>query len=145
MRRIQSVRSGLGSGKGSGYKNIIAPDSSIHSQSAKGISQPQKVSPVFFRPPQTNFTNYTIGTAFFEGATRGKSLNMSIVDTPKETLLVGYGWAVYGAKDKETGKVTYYSGWRGYSSTTSKQLSQTGIMVKADKTEATARRLSDSI
>jgi hypothetical protein len=59
--------------------------------------------------------------------THGKSNSMEIVNTPKNTLLVGYGWAVYGKRDKATGEVTFYKGWDGYSRTTSKQLSQAGL------------------
>jgi len=36
-------RKGLGKGQGKGYKNIQQWDSPIHSQSAKGIKQPQKI------------------------------------------------------------------------------------------------------
>ena len=36
-------RKGLGKGKGMGYKNLAGMDSRIHSQSAKGIKQPQKI------------------------------------------------------------------------------------------------------
>jgi len=73
------------------------------------------------------YTNSKMGRAFFAGETEGKSLHIKIVDTPDETLLVGYGWAVYGARDKATGMTTYYEGWRGYSPTTSKQLTQMGM------------------
>jgi hypothetical protein len=97
------------------------------------------------RAEQGQHTNRTIGNAFFRGATHGRANNMKIVDTPTETLLVGYNWAVYGARNKATGRVTYYKGWRGYSSTTSKQLGQTGLMTNADDISDTARRLSDSI
>ena len=39
-----SIRKGLGKGKGTGYKNLMGNDSKIHSQSAKGVKQPQKVN-----------------------------------------------------------------------------------------------------
>lgn len=40
------MRKGLGKGKGKGYKNILmGKDPKIHSQSAKGMKQPQKLSP----------------------------------------------------------------------------------------------------
>lgn len=74
-----------------------------------------------------SYTNISIGHAFFDGKTRGKSLHMEIVDKGDKTLLVGYGWAVYGSRDKKTGKVTFYKGWDGYSKTTSKHLSQTHL------------------
>jgi hypothetical protein len=36
-------RKGLGKGKGKGYKNIAPRDPKVHSQSARGIKQPQRV------------------------------------------------------------------------------------------------------
>ncbi len=39
------IRRGLGKGKGKGYKNLIPKDPKVHSMSAKGIKQPQKLSP----------------------------------------------------------------------------------------------------
>lgn len=33
-------------GKGKGYKNVLGYDPRIHSQSAKGIKQPQRISPM---------------------------------------------------------------------------------------------------
>ena len=37
----KSPRQGLGAGKGKGYKNIVGKDSAIHSQSSRGMKQPQ--------------------------------------------------------------------------------------------------------
>ena len=37
------MRKGLGKGKGRGYKNIAGKDPKVHSQSAKGMKQPQKI------------------------------------------------------------------------------------------------------
>jgi len=75
-----------------------------------------------------------VGQAFYEGrkltgGTRGNIKSLKIGD---HVYLIGYGWAIYGKHDLKTGKITYYSGWRGYSRTTSKHLSQTGIMHKHD-------------
>ena len=39
-------RKGMGKGKGKGYKNIIGKDPTVHSQSAQGRKQPQKISPI---------------------------------------------------------------------------------------------------
>lgn len=39
------VRKGMGKGRGKGFKNLIPRDSKTHSNSAKGIKQPQKLSP----------------------------------------------------------------------------------------------------
>lgn len=41
-------RKGMGKGKGKGYKNIQGRDSRIHSQSAKGMKQPQKIGRLDF-------------------------------------------------------------------------------------------------
>jgi hypothetical protein len=38
-----TTRKGLGLGTGSGYRNIIPPDPRVHSQSAKGVKQPQRI------------------------------------------------------------------------------------------------------
>jgi len=37
-----ATRKGMMVGKGSGYKNVIGKDPMVHSQSAKGIKQPQR-------------------------------------------------------------------------------------------------------
>jgi hypothetical protein len=39
------TRQGMGKGQGKGFKNIIGKDPMVHSQSAKGMKQPQKVPP----------------------------------------------------------------------------------------------------
>jgi len=38
------MRKGMGKGKGKGYKNLVGVDSRIHSMSAKGVKQPQKLN-----------------------------------------------------------------------------------------------------
>jgi len=43
VRRVRAVRRGLGKGRGKGYKNIMGKDPVVHSQSAKGMKQPQRV------------------------------------------------------------------------------------------------------
>ncbi len=43
-------RNGMGTGTGKGYKNILGNDRTIHSQSARGIKQPQKVNVMNLRP-----------------------------------------------------------------------------------------------
>jgi hypothetical protein len=69
---------------------------------------------------------------------------MKIVDSPDKTLLVGYNWAVYGSRDKNTGEVTFFKGWSGYSTTTSKQLSVTGLR-EAHNVSEKAPRLGDMV
>jgi len=41
---IKMRRKGLMKGKGKGYKNVIGKDPYVHSQSARGIKQPQKIN-----------------------------------------------------------------------------------------------------
>jgi hypothetical protein len=45
-------RRGLGKGKGSGYKNLIPKDPGVHSQSSRGIKQPQLL-PAYISPFKT--------------------------------------------------------------------------------------------
>ncbi len=61
---------------------------------------------------------------FKRGATSGKSSRMEIQELRKDgefrgTILVGYGWAVYGHRTPNGNKVTVFSDWHGYSNTTS--------------------------
>ena len=42
---VKKMRKGMGRGRGKGYKNIQGGDPKVHSQSAKGRKQPQKLSP----------------------------------------------------------------------------------------------------
>lgn len=72
---------------------------------------------------------------FSNGAQRGQSNRMSILrGNNGETFLIDYGWAVIGERLKN-GKVIAYTGWKGYSSTTSRHVN----IVKryADKEENT--------
>jgi apolipoprotein D and lipocalin family protein len=46
------MRRGLGVGKGSGYHNIIPRDPMVHSQSAKGVKQPQSFFGLFMAKPE---------------------------------------------------------------------------------------------
>ena len=45
------ARRGKGRGQGKGYKNIMGKDPSVHSQSAKGMKQPQRVTIPLMRVP----------------------------------------------------------------------------------------------
>ena len=71
-------------------------------------------------------TNSEVGRAFFPGRTR-RSKHINAIRIGDKIFLVGYDWAIYGENDLRIGKITYYSGWYGYSRTTSKHLSETGI------------------
>jgi len=105
-------------------------ESHRHSLARQGIKTGRKLTGIGIGLPSIHYSSYTnvsIGDAFFSGKTEGSSLHMKIVDIGNKTLLVGYGHAVYGSRDKNTGEVTFYKGWDGYSRTTSKQLSQTGL------------------
>ena len=41
-----SIRKGYGKGKGKGYTNLMGNDSKIHSQSARGVKQPQRLGAI---------------------------------------------------------------------------------------------------
>ena len=43
-RRVRAVRRGMGKGQGKGYKNLAGKDPMVHSQSARGMKQPQRVN-----------------------------------------------------------------------------------------------------
>lgn len=79
------------------------------------------------------YSQSELGKRFFDGATSGSASNVKIVETDDETLLVGYGHAVYAERDKQTGRVTYYKGWYGRSQSTSSQISKMRLSSKADK------------
>lgn len=89
-------------------------------------------------------TTRRIGEMFNEGATKGRSLNSEIVDRGNKTLLVDYGWAVLGERDKKSGRVTFYSGWDKYSTTTSKHIHQAGLR-QAPRIINEKKKLSDVI
>lgn len=85
--------------------------------------------------------NHTeLGHRFFRGESSGRSSNVILVETEDEILVVGYGWAVYAARDKETDETTYYSGWYGYTQSTSQQISKMGLS-KCDRTVDNKREI----
>ena len=43
------MRKGMGKGTGKGYKNMMGIDPKVHSQSARGIKQPQRINPIVKR------------------------------------------------------------------------------------------------
>lgn len=49
------MRKGMARGRGKGYKNIIGTDKRVHSMSAKGIKQPQRINPILNNPKQERF------------------------------------------------------------------------------------------
>lgn len=71
-------------------------------------------------------TQRELGRLFRQGATSGSASNVEIQDAENTTRLVGYGHAVYAIRFKSTGKVVGF-GWRGYSMSTSCQLTKLGI------------------
>ena len=53
-RRVRAVRRGMGKGQGKGYKNLAGKDPMVHSQSARGMKQPQRVNiPIQTKPKLT--------------------------------------------------------------------------------------------
>lgn len=83
-----------------------------------------------------------VGDAFRAGQEYSNNRNLKSVQRGHKLLLVGYGWAVYGEKDLNSGKTTYFKGWDKYSNTTSRHLGQTGIR-GAGVVSVKAPRLSD--
>jgi len=83
-----------------------------------------------------------LGRMFKEGATSGRTNNIRIINGKGKTYVVDYGWAILGSRDKKTGKITYYSGWDGYSPTTSKHISQLGLR-GADRVMKARKHLDD--
>jgi len=53
-RRIRSIRAGKGRGMGKGYKNLIPKDPKVHSESAMGRKQPQRIVGVPEPPKYTS-------------------------------------------------------------------------------------------
>jgi hypothetical protein len=86
-----------------------------------------------------------LGDMFFAGRTSGTSNRSQIVNGKNFTYLVDYGWAVLAMRNKKTGKVTYFSGWDKYSTTTSKHISQFGLRHRAHKTVNKKRQLSEGV
>lgn len=68
-----------------------------------------------------------LGRRFWTGETRGQSARTKIVDRGDYTYLVDYDWAVLGKRSKRTGLVSFYSGWYGYSPSTSRHIRRTNL------------------
>lgn len=70
----------------------------------------------------SRYTNDEVIGRFVRGKTDGKSNRMAIVTFEGWTLLWGYGHALYGARDRDSGTLFVYNGWHGRSSTTSSHI-----------------------
>jgi hypothetical protein len=46
IRIAKSNRVGMGKGSGSGYKNLIPGDPRVHSESSRGLKQPQRIASI---------------------------------------------------------------------------------------------------
>jgi hypothetical protein len=66
-------------------------------------------------------SNLDLVERFARGFERGASNRMEIKRDGNETIIVGYGHAVY-ARRKPNGTIILYDGWYGYSPTTSTHL-----------------------
>jgi hypothetical protein len=82
---------------------------------------------------------------FADGATSGQASNVKIQERDNATLLVGYGHAVYAAREKATGEITVFSGWQmresrrwAGSPSTKSQFGKMGLTDKADHSIAYA-------
>jgi len=86
-----------------------------------------------------------LGSRFASGYKSGKAGNLSIINLGRgRTALVSYGWAVLAIRSPE-GQITEFSGWYGYSVSTSCQISRSGIHYYAHRTLNTVPRLETSI
>jgi hypothetical protein len=85
-----------------------------------------------------------LGMLFRQGANRGVASRTTIVEGKNFTYLVDYGWAVLAKRSKRTGEILYYSGWYGYSPTTSKHISQLGLR-SADFVSKKAKKLGEMV
>lgn len=70
--------------------------------------------------------------AFLTGATEGRHRRIAIEEESDRTLLVAYGWCLYAEREKDTGKVTAYTGWATGRATNASNL-QAGRMNSANK------------
>lgn len=66
-------------------------------------------------------SNQELVERFARGFGQGASNRMEIKKDGNETVIVGYGHAIY-ARRKPNGSIILYDGWYGYSPTTSRQL-----------------------
>jgi hypothetical protein len=90
-------------------------------------------------------SQHELARRFTDGATSGQASNVEIQERENFTLLVGYGHAVYAARDKATGEITVFQGWqmRGTrrwsgSPSTKSQFGTMGLTAKADHSIAYA-------
>lgn len=67
MIKMARNRRGLGKGKGMGYRNIIGKDPAVHSQSARGMKQPQRVSELKLRYNDPHITPYSDNLVVMKG------------------------------------------------------------------------------
>jgi len=80
------MRKGLGKGRGQGYKNLVRRDKVIHSQSAKGIKQPQRIKQIRINPlklkDQAVFYDSLWDNnkgIFYRGTANGKGLGVGVL------------------------------------------------------------------
>lgn len=66
-------------------------------------------------------SNEQLVERFVRGFRKGESNRMEIRQDGNETIIVGYGHAIY-ARRKPNGNIILYDGWYGYSPTTSRHL-----------------------
>jgi hypothetical protein len=67
VRVAKSKRHGLGKGSGSGYRNMIPTDPRVHSQSAKGLKQPQRFMPIMPKPTTEELKEIKDGVYEYKG------------------------------------------------------------------------------
>lgn len=107
-----SRRKGLGTGKGQGYSNMVSSDSKVHSDSAMGKKQPQKVCAIVMTGkipqrsmfPEKKLTDRQYSNRFYDkkildsidGSNYGKNLktDKEKLEFLKETFKSEYGFNI---------------------------------------------------
>ncbi len=108
----------MGTGTGKGYKNILGNDKSIHSQSARGIKQPQRINPMI-NLSEKQISNHNQN-------------NLSIIQLENRTA---FGTEYLEIRENEFGEIEYRKGWDSIK----------GKKWNMTKIKATAKNLSDFV
>lgn len=91
-----------------------------------------------------SYSQSELGDRFARGATGGAASNVKIRDGDGYTALVGYGHALYALRDDQTGNIVAFTGWYGYSMSTSCQFSRLGLTAaQGEKTGRNATFVDD--
>jgi len=99
-------RKGLGKGRGKGYKNIMSRDPIVHSQSRKGIKQPQKINLLTGREHIQAIARGHGGLKYYDYFVRGIPRPLRSKEMVRESIDAK---AMLSRKDKITGDVEVFN------------------------------------